>query len=125
MLLPSVIAAVGLGVALVAALQARAGRLSVGHGTAWAMAGIALLAAGVLLGLFWRRHAGLTAGGAVALGLALAVALAFGLAHAITLSRLNERVKSLAQEIALLHETRERREGADPAAAEDAAHRAD
>jgi hypothetical protein len=95
------IAAVGLGIALAATLLARAGRLSIGHGTAWTLSGIALLGVGLLLGRLWQTRAPFTAGAAIALGLALALALAFGLAHAVTLSRLNERVKRLAQEIAL------------------------
>jgi hypothetical protein len=96
------IAAVGFSIALVAVLSARAGRLSVGHGTAWALAGVALLIAGVGLGRLGRAHAGFTAGGAIGLTLALALGGAFGVVHAIALSRLNERVKRLAQEVALL-----------------------
>lgn len=96
------IAAVGFAIALVAVLAARAGRLSVGHGTAWALAGVALLIAGILLGWLGRAPARWTSGGAVGLTLALALGGAFGVAHAISLSRLNERVKRLAQEVALL-----------------------
>jgi hypothetical protein len=96
------IAAVGFVIALVALLSARAGRLSVGHGTAWALAGVALLIAGALLGWVGRAGAGFTTGGAIALTLALGLGGAFGVAHAISISRLNERVKRLAQEVALL-----------------------
>jgi len=96
------IAAVGFVIALVAMLSARAGRLSVGHGTAWALAGLALLVAGVLLGWIARATATFTTGSAVALTVALALGCTFGVAHAISLTRLNERVKRLAQEVALL-----------------------
>jgi hypothetical protein len=124
------IAAVGFGMALVAALQARAGRLSLGHGAAWTLAGAALLIAGILLGLFCGARAPFTTGGAIVAGLALALALGFGLAHAVALSRLNERVKRLAQEVALLQATAPSRPGAsgvptEAGASQDAAQRKD
>ena len=119
-------AAVGLVIALVALLSARAGRLSTGHGTAWALAGVVLLVAGALLGWLGRARAGFTTGGSIALTLALALGCAFGVAHAISLSRLNERVKRLAQEVALLRAAGPAgadRAAVEASASEDAAHR--
>jgi hypothetical protein len=102
MLIGCVIAGLGLVLAVLAAAQTRSGRLSIGHGTALALGGVALLAAGLLLGLLAPRSALLALAGALALALGLA------LAHAVALSRLQERVRLLAQEIALLRAADER-----------------
>jgi hypothetical protein len=120
MLLGLAIAGVGLALAVAAWAQARAGRLSTGHGAAWAVSGVVLAAGGLGLGLLGPRG---RAGGAAALLLAVVVLLIVALAHAVALTRLSERVKLLAQEVALL-----RRTGDGPAAADagtDAPRRAD
>jgi hypothetical protein len=102
------IAGMGLVLAAVAVATARGGRLSIGHGTALALCGFGLLAAGLLLGFFARGSARFTVGGAVVLAFGLLLALALALAHAVALTRLQERVRFLAQEIALLRGAAER-----------------
>jgi hypothetical protein len=90
---------------------ARAGRLSTGHGAAWTGIGIVLLLAAV-----GSRLAGGTDSGRPAVVtlvfVPLLLLLLVGLVHATALSRLEERVRRLAQEIALL-----RASGPDPAGA--------
>jgi hypothetical protein len=80
----------------------RAGRLSPGHTTAWLLLGVGLFLAVLLIrilpGVFGREAAW------VALLLAVVGVTAFALAHAVALTRLDERVRSLAQEVALLRE---------------------
>jgi hypothetical protein len=102
MLLACLMGGLGLVLAVLAVAQTRSGRLSIGHGTALALGGIALTAAGLLLGLLAPRSALVVLAGALALALGLAMA------HAVALTRLQERVRLLAQEIALLRGAGER-----------------
>jgi hypothetical protein len=102
MLVTGALGVMGLVFVVLAIAQARAGRLSVGHGAAWWIAGIGLFLGGLLLGLLWRQRAPLSSGAGVMLGLVGVLALAFAFSHAVALSRLSERVKFLSQEVALL-----------------------
>jgi len=102
MLVAWALGVMGLVFAVLAVAHARAGRLSVGHGAAWWVAGTGLLLGGLLLGLLWRQRVPLSAGACVMLALVGGLALAFAFSHTIALSRLSERVKLLAQEVALL-----------------------
>jgi hypothetical protein len=93
----------GLACALAAVGLARGSRLSLGHGVAWFLIGLLLLAGGI--GLYLASGARGTAWLAAAVtGLAIALLLVVGLAHATALTRLDERVRRLAQEVALLRE---------------------
>jgi hypothetical protein len=93
----------GAGVLCVASAWglARAGRLSTGHGAAWTGIGSVLLLAGVGLRLAGPLNPG-RPGVAVLVFVPIVLLLLTGLAHATSLSRLEERVRRLAQEIALL-----------------------
>lgn len=104
----------GLACALAAVGLARGSRLSTGHGVAWFLVGLLLLAGGV--GLRLSAGAGGSAWlGAAVSGLAIALLLVMGLAHATAITRLDERVKRLAQEVALLREGLAGDAGAPPA----------
>jgi hypothetical protein len=93
----------GLACALAAAGLARSNRLSTGHGVAWFLIGLLLLAGGIGLRLWSASRAAAPLTVAVT-GLAIALLLIVGLAHASALTRLDERVKRLAQEVALLRD---------------------
>jgi len=119
--------ATGFALALLACRQASRGRLSSGHGVVWFAVGVLLFLAGVLLasGLLGDGDAG---GGARAgdpagpvralIGVltgACVLLFALGFAHAAALARIDERVKRLAQEVALLNAA----QGVPPAMAAD------
>jgi len=101
MLLGWVLAAGALCLAGVAFCWGRAGRLSLGHATAWLLIAVCLLLAAVIA---WVRPALAGAGSSafVALLVVTAGLVIVALAHAAALTRLDERVRRLAQEVALL-----------------------
>jgi hypothetical protein len=104
----------GLACALAAAGLARGSRLSIGHGVTWFLIGLLLLVGGV--GLRVAKGAGGAAWLVAAVpGLLIALLLIVGLAHATAITRLDERVKRLAQEVALLREALPGHAGSSPA----------
>jgi hypothetical protein len=104
----------GLACALAAAGLARGSRLSIGHGVTWFLIGLLLLVGGVGLRLAEGTGGGTWLVAAVP-GLLIALLLIVGLAHATAITRLDERVKRLGQEVALLREALPGRAGPPPA----------
>jgi len=100
MLLGWILAAGAAGLAAVAFFWGRAGRLSLGHTTAWLLLAACLLFAGVAAGVRPEIARGPSA--LLALLVAVAAMIVVALAHAAALTRLDERVRRLAQEVALL-----------------------
>lgn len=97
--------AAGVALLLAAWGLTRAERLTPGHGVVWILIGALLCLEGLLL----RRGGGPAAAGSaatLALGLPLAFLLVLALAQTCTLTRLEARVRQLAQEIALLRAER-------------------
>lgn len=98
---------VGGALALFAGCLARSGRLSMGHGVTWLLVGVLLL----LLGFFGAALAGVLgvpAASSYLSFLVIVLLVVLGglcLYHAAVLSRLQERLKILAQEVALLRAT--------------------
>ena len=95
---------VGVALALFAGCLARSGRVSMGHGVTWLLVGVLLL----LLGFFGAELAGVLgvpAASSYLSFLVIVLLVVLGglcLYHAAVLSRVQERLKILAQEVALL-----------------------
>ncbi len=88
----------------------RSGRLSMGHATVWLLLGLLLAGVGLLAALTARDHEPHPAAW-FALSLLVLAFAATGIAHAAALTRLDQRVRGLAQEVALLNEARGRAGG--------------
>ncbi len=111
MLIAGLIALGGAVIALLAWVQARAGRLSTGHGVAWFVAGIAMLVAAAAWSLLVPSAAPRSAATLLLLGV-VSILAAFVFSHAVILSRVQERLKILAQDVALLRAARQQTGGA-------------
>jgi len=99
-MIPLCVAAAGLLLVLLAYGLACADRLTTGQGVAWALIGALLCAGGLLLRIGFGGAG--SAAGSWALGFAVLLLLCAGVAQACAISRLEERAKRLAQEVALL-----------------------
>jgi hypothetical protein len=99
----------GVLAAAVAWRQARAGRLSSGHGATWVGIALVIVAAGILRAV--AGESGSERGLLWMLTLLLLLLYGVGLAHAVAVSRLDERLKRLAQEIALRETSPPARDG--------------
>ncbi|MCK4413918.1 MAG: DUF2304 family protein [Candidatus Eisenbacteria sp.] len=104
---------VGVAMIVLAAAQGRAGRLSMGHAAAWFWVGLGALLLALVATLLEPVDAVLAYAGLL---WAVGASIGFGMAHARAQTRLDERVKSLAQEIALLKGGAEQARGPSPGA---------